>query len=400
MMTQPADPPLDARYLAGVRKRLDSLFESDEDAPSQDYDPSRDRIIVLSDHHRGIGDRADDFRSCEHAYATALGFYLESGYRLLMLGDTEELWEVTRPAKVFDRYEHIMGQERAFAERGRLDRFWGNHDDRWARAAAVRDELRSQIGAAPVREALRLRVPRPGGESVTIFFVHGHQGTPESDRYSRLARLPVRYLWTLIQRWQGATATTPAKDHALRGKHDRAMFEWARERPGRILIAGHTHRPVFASSAPDPPVTRPIAELERALAQAREEGDERAVAVRAAELEYARTLERRRELTVQVSPPCYFNTGCCSFPDGDITGIEIADGEIRLVRWPANLAELRLDGSDELDPEKRILARAPLGAITDAVAEPAEARIVERQLLPGGPPAPSDILHPNSPRGR
>jgi len=31
--------------------------------------------------------------------------------------------------------------------------------------------------------------------------------------------------------------------------------------------------------------------------------------------------------------PCYFNTGCCSYSDGDITGIEIDDGEIRLVRW-------------------------------------------------------------------
>jgi len=32
--------------------------------------------------------------------------------------------------------------------------------------------------------------------------------------------------------------------------------------------------------------------------------------------------------------PCYFNTGCCAFEDGDVTGIEIADGDIRLVRWP------------------------------------------------------------------
>jgi len=31
---------------------------------------------------------------------------------------------------------------------------------------------------------------------------------------------------------------------------------------------------------------------------------------------------------------CYFNTGTCSFSDGDITGIEISRGKIRLVRWP------------------------------------------------------------------
>lgn len=31
--------------------------------------------------------------------------------------------------------------------------------------------------------------------------------------------------------------------------------------------------------------------------------------------------------------PCYFNTGCCKFDDGDITGIELEDGAIRLVKW-------------------------------------------------------------------
>jgi hypothetical protein len=31
--------------------------------------------------------------------------------------------------------------------------------------------------------------------------------------------------------------------------------------------------------------------------------------------------------------PLYFNSGCCCFVDGDITGIEIGDGDIRLIKW-------------------------------------------------------------------
>ena len=31
--------------------------------------------------------------------------------------------------------------------------------------------------------------------------------------------------------------------------------------------------------------------------------------------------------------PAYFNTGCCCYNDGDITGIEIAEGYIRLIKW-------------------------------------------------------------------
>jgi len=31
--------------------------------------------------------------------------------------------------------------------------------------------------------------------------------------------------------------------------------------------------------------------------------------------------------------PTYFNSGCCCFSDGDITGIEIENGFIRLIKW-------------------------------------------------------------------
>ncbi len=34
-----------------------------------------------------------------------------------------------------------------------------------------------------------------------------------------------------------------------------------------------------------------------------------------------------------IARPSYFNSGCCCYSDGDITGIEIADGHIRLVKW-------------------------------------------------------------------
>jgi hypothetical protein len=48
--------------------------------------------------------------------------------------------------------------------------------------------------------------------------------------------------------------------------------------------------------------------------------------------------------------PCYFNSGCCAFRDGDISGLEFSDGEIRLVRWP----------NDEDVPKLKVLASANL----------------------------------------
>ena len=110
-------------------------------------------------------------------------------------------------------------------------------------------------------------------------------------------------------------------------------------------------------------------------------GDADAAALLRAELEYARTSARRPDAVLTVSPPCYFNTGCCSFPDGDITGIEIADGAIRLVRWPANLHEM-VDGVGGIEAQKRILEEAPLEDILTAVTdEPAiSPSVVEHQI--------------------
>lgn len=45
--------------------------------------------------------------------------------------------------------------------------------------------------------------------------------------------------------------------------------------------------------------------------------------------------------------PCYFNTGCCSYSDGDITGIEINDKKIKLIKWsPASLQSEIIETAD------------------------------------------------------
>ena len=104
-----------------------------------------------------------------------------------------------------------------------------------------------------MREALRLTVARPGKEPGTLFFVHGHQGTADSDRFGFASRLFVRHVWRPLQRKTGYTATTPARDFAL-VKHDRAMYEWAQSQTGGVvMIAGDTHRPVFSKCLPTRP---------------------------------------------------------------------------------------------------------------------------------------------------
>ena len=334
-----------------IAKGLDAAYEA---AAVLDVDLDEARLVVFSDHHRGARDAADDFRRCERAYGAALGHYLEAGFTLLALGDVEELWECT-PEEALAAYPDVLGLEGEFHAAGRMHRFFGNHDDHWRDARQVAKHLHPHFPGLEVHEALRLRLLRYGEEAGEIVLAHGHQGTVDSGPFAWLSRLVLRYIWRPLQRRVGFGSVTPAADWELRREHDAAMFAWAREHPAKpILITGHTHRPVFASSRPPVPRRRAEGEVADDLEEARRLGQASAIPELRAELELIRAEARRGDPPpLPVQPPCYFNTGACSFADGDVTGLEIVGGRIRLVRW--------LDDAD--DPRPKLLVEDPIDDI-------------------------------------
>jgi hypothetical protein len=346
-------------YQRDIARGLDRAFAA-EGTEEMEIDLDDARLIVFSDHHKGARDGADDFWRCEMAYHAALGYYLEAGHRLVVLGDVEELWE--NPADpVLKAYAPTLALEAEFHRQGRYERFFGNHDDLWGHPDAVAKRLHPFFPDLRVREALKLRV-RSGGEDLgLIFLVHGHQGTLDSERFAFISRLVVRYVWRPLQRRLNIASTSPASDHGLRARHDAAMFAWARQNPERlVMIAGHTHHPVFGSTSPPPPPGPSVEEVRRELAelQKRDDADRERLAWLRAGLEFAEAQPRRPDTPpIPVDPPCYFNTGCCSFGDGDVTGLEIAEGEIRLVRWPDDTGE----------PRPKVLAKESLRTVLRAV---------------------------------
>jgi hypothetical protein len=336
------------KYRRRIKEGLDAAFHR---SPEVDLDLDRAKLIIFSDHHRGARDGADDFWRCERAYRAALGHYLESGYRLVLLGDVEELWE-NKPGPVMREHADTLELEAEFHRAGRLDRFWGNHDLEWREEGEVRKHLAERFTGLAAREALRLRVVSDREMLGVLFLVHGHQGTLESDRFGGLARIPVRYLWRPIQRRFKIASTTPARKWDLRENHDRAMYEWAKGHPEKpVLIAGHTHRPVFGRVGDEPGPQRGVDDVRRDLDELRSSPDasSEALAQLRAEYEFVRVpaFEKTPE---PLQPPCYFNTGCCSYGDGDVTGLEIANGKIRLVRWL----------NDEFEPKPKELASRDL----------------------------------------
>jgi calcineurin-like phosphoesterase family protein len=290
-------------------------------------------VIIFSDHHKGARDGADDFQRCERTYNAALSYYRALDYHLVELGDVEELWENSFK-EVAASYPETLKLAAEFVKAGRYTRFFGNHDLVWKDV----DKFKKRMSAVdpayanvePI-EAMRVVVDEDGvrGE---LFIVHGHQGTADSDKNAKLSEFLVRVGWRRAQIILAHPWNTPSVDWALRGEHALHMSRWA-AKGHRVLIAGHTHLPVFYGSpdTPDPTPAPATPTLSTGNGGARD-----AAALAAAHQAFAEAEVRRlkNQKPFDLRTPCYFNTGCCSFGDGDITGIELAGGEIRLVRWP------------------------------------------------------------------
>lgn len=324
-------------------------------APTPRFDAGVDRLLVLSDMHRGKRNRADDFRRCEGAYLQALAHYRDEGFTLALLGDVEELWK-NKVTDVLERYAGVYAAEAAFHSEGRLIRFWGNHDEEWASPHAVRHELGPLHPGRTmeVRESLLLELAVNGRPLGNLFLLHGHQGTGMSDGLAFLARFTVRFIWKPIQHLTAVSRNTPSTNRKIRAKHNRAMYRWAERHDSIVLIAGHTHRPVFASVAI-------VDELERRLGMNIDEIERQSDDELFWDEIVSDCMDRGwlgdqapcgppRE--GETRAPVLFNAGCCCFHDGKITGIELADGDIRLVLW----------GTD-IPGGRRVLARADLQAV-------------------------------------
>jgi UDP-2,3-diacylglucosamine pyrophosphatase LpxH len=287
------------------------------------------RYVIFSDHHKGGRSRADDFLPCEQTYLKALDHYLAEGYTLIILGDAEELWEEPIQ-KVTDSYQNVFEQEARFHPE-RLIRVYGNHDISWKMPDTVKQHMESFFPGIVYREDLLFayHADRPGGGE--LFLVHGYQGTIESDLLIPVARKVLPY-FARFQHHTGIGYTTPSQDACLRSKHDNRLYRWVSKKSKLILIAGHTHRPVWSSKSHLDKLTEELYDLLRLDDDQQPHDYETMVEQKKQEIERKRAEFPPCDDMVKTRP-AYFNTGCCSFMDGDITGMELENGVLRLIKW-------------------------------------------------------------------
>ncbi len=260
------------------------------------FDAEKDQFVVFSDQHKGNGDKGDDFRYSEQNYIQALTHYYQSGFSFINLGDSEELWKY-QPQQVIDACTAVFKAEAAFQPHQRYIKTFGNHDLLWKDRLTLEKLMGTNFTLPlPVWEAVLL-CTTIDGQSLRILLTHGHQGDSLSDN-NALSTWLVAHLWAPLQRYLRININTPSSTTTLRNKHNRIMYQWSGMQNNLLLITGHTHQPVFASGFySDHP---------------------------------ANQIDKEAALPLK---PTYFNTGCCCFTDGDITGIEISNGDIRLVKW-------------------------------------------------------------------
>jgi hypothetical protein len=104
------------------------------------------------------------------------------------------------------------------------------------------------------------------------------------------------------------------------------MYEWSATQQNMVFISGHTHKPVFSS-------LDHIERLSKQLEKAKTQNDTAAMQRIEAELEKRKAEYAGKQFHKTMVIPSYFNSGCCCFSDGDITGIEIEEDNIRLIKW-------------------------------------------------------------------
>jgi UDP-2,3-diacylglucosamine pyrophosphatase LpxH len=291
------------------------------------------RFVILSDIHKGTRNQADSFTQCEPTYLGALDHYLQAGFTLVVLGDSDELWEEKIP-DVLAANQQVYEREANFHPE-RYIRIGGNHDNLWEDQRLVEHHLHRFYPGLEVRPSLLLQYldEQRAEASGEILLAHGHQGTLDSDIFDFIPPL-ILPLYRDFQNLTNFGRTSPARDACLRSIQDNQMYRWARRQAKLILIAGHTHRPIWSS----------VTHLEKLIAKMYallelppenrpgdydQQVDELMKEIKEREAKYPPCAD------IIKTVPCYFNTGCCIFEDGDITGIEIENSIIRLIKWSA-----------------------------------------------------------------
>lgn len=286
-------------------KKIDRIFKNSKKVEIDDST----KIVIMSDCHRGIKNNEDNFNKNQTIYNSALQYYYKNDFIYIELGDGDEMWEVKKYEEIVENYIETFKKLKKFHDKGNLFMIYGNHDI-VKRKPAIMKKYFYEYENKSTREKSDLLPNLSVSESLVlkyknhdIFLVHGHQVDTFNSTFWPISRFLVRYIWKKIESIGVKDPTSAAKNYKVKSKVEKKLQKWSEDN-NKILIAGHTHRPIFP----------------------------------------------------QIGNSLYFNDGSCVHPNG-VTAIEIEEGKISLVKWSFDVNEFNqiivkrfvIDGGESIE---------------------------------------------------
>ena len=260
------------------------------------------KIVIMSDLHRGKKDKYDNFSKNENIFLYALDYYYKKGFIYIELGDGDDLWEVKKCTNIVKSNIDSFKMLKKFYNARRLYMLYGNHDivkssplvfescfNSYYNEKSI--ELETLLKGLTIYESLVLKY-----NNNDIFLIHGHQVDYLNSTIWKITRFLVRSLWRTLEELGVSDPTKSIKNYKVAKNTEKILENWS-IKTNKILIAGHTHRPIFP----------------------------------------------------KVGQSLYFNDGSCIHPNG-ITCLEIVNGTITLVKW-----EFKLNNDELISVKRKVL---------------------------------------------
>lgn len=266
-----------------TEQRLEKLLKTSKVIPFDHLS----KFVIMSDCHRGVGNWGDNFSGNQNLFFAALSYYYSNDYTYIELGDGDELWENRDMKQIIQVHSDVFWMLSRFNDAGRLYMLSGNHDITKKYPAFMTrhcseyycERTGRLISLFPDMSVPESLILKHVSEETSLLLVHGHQGDFLNDTCWQLARFLVRYLWRPLELLALHDPTSAAKNHKKKDTVEQRLTHFA-DWHSQILVAGHTHRPMFPSCGES----------------------------------------------------LYFNCGSCVHPRC-ITALEIAEEQISLVKW-------------------------------------------------------------------
>ena len=229
--------------------RLDAAFE---DAPVLSLG-SDSRYVLFSDCHRGTGVSYDNFLKNQNLYFAALRYYYDRQFTYIELGDGDELWENRSMEQIKSIHDNTFWLLSLYYKQKRLWLLYGNHDLIKRNPRYIGQHFSSYICSTNKTQPLFPGITFYEGLILKdclgkrdLYLTHGHQADFLNSVLWKFSRFLVRYIWKPMEHIGFLDPTSAAKNNTKKRKTERLLTGWAIDND-RILISGHTHRPMIGT---------------------------------------------------------------------------------------------------------------------------------------------------------